>query len=234
MLRGQPLAAAALVGGLAFGILAHEAGMSAIEALLMSMAVYSASAQLAAVAIMQEATIWTEASLWVVATTIFIVNARYLMYGATLRPWLGTASPAQAYSTLYVLGDANWVMSNRAHADGEQDTGFIMGSGLVMFIGWISGTFAGSIAGALIANPAALGLDFPLIAYAAAAAIIMFRGRADILTIVVAAAASLAVSRLVSGGWPIIASGLTGAGVAYFRASRHAARTGPSSGKPDA
>lgn len=228
LIRGQPLAVGALVYGIAFGILAQGIGLSALEAVLMSMAVYSASAQLATVAIMQEATVWTGASLGVVATTIFIVNARYLLFGATLRPWLGQSSPVQAYATLYVLGDANWVMSTRAHAAGEQDAGFIFGSGLVMFLGWVIGTVAGSVAGTLITNPAILGLDFLLVAYAAAAAVIMFRGRSDILTIIVAAVAAFAVSQAVSGGWPIIAAGLAGATVAYVRASR----AKPASGQP--
>ena len=216
-LRGQPLAFATFVYGIAFGLLAREVGLSVLDALLMSATVYSGSAQLAALTAMQEATPWTDVSLWVIATTILIVNARYLLYGATLRPWLGQTNPAQAYSTLFVLGDGNWIMSMRAHSDGEHDAGFIFGSGLTMFLGWLSGTVVGSLAGALIANPAVLGLDFLLVSFCAASGIAMFRGRQDLSTVIAAALAAFVVSRFVSGGWPIIAAGVVGGVVAALR-----------------
>ena len=98
---GQPLTLGTLSYGLAFGLLAGEIGLSALEAVLMSAAVYSGSAQLAALTMMQEASPWTNAGLSAMAATIIIVNARYFLYGATLRPWLGQATPVQAYSTLY-------------------------------------------------------------------------------------------------------------------------------------
>ena len=47
----QPMAASVLLYGAVFGVLAGEAGLSSIQALLMSALVYSGSAQLAALEI---------------------------------------------------------------------------------------------------------------------------------------------------------------------------------------
>ena len=47
-LQGQPLAPGAFIYGMVFGVLASERGLAWLEALLMSVFVYSGSAQLAA------------------------------------------------------------------------------------------------------------------------------------------------------------------------------------------
>lgn len=218
--RGQPLAVTAFVYGLAFGLLSKDVGLSALEAVLMSASVYSGSAQLAALTAMDDATPWISASPWVVALIILVVNARYLLYGATLRPWLGQARPIQAYGTLFVLGDGNWIQSMNAHRAGEQDAGYVLGSGLAMFLGWLSGTLIGSLAGAFVSDPSLLGLDFFLVAFCAAAGIAMFDGKGDIAVVAGAAIASLGVSLVVSGGWAIIAAGVVGAAIAYARVKR--------------
>ena len=97
IVQAYPLFFASLTYGVAFGLLAREVGLSVLEALLMSAAVYSGSAQIAALTIMDNADPWTSASAVALATTILVVNARYVLYGATLRPWLGGVRGWQAY-----------------------------------------------------------------------------------------------------------------------------------------
>lgn len=221
--KGQALAFSALIYGLAFGLLSKDVGLSALEAVLMSASVYSGSAQLAALTTMKDATPWTSASPSIVAVIILVVNARYFLYGAILRPWLGQSNPLQAYGSLFVLGDGNWIQSMNAYRAGERDAGYVLGSGLSMFLGWLAGTLIGSLAGALIADPSILGIDFFLVAFCAAAGTAMFQGRQEITIVAAAAIASVLVSSFVSGGWAIIAAGLSGAGVAYIRSRRSGA-----------
>ena len=59
---GQPLGIAAFVYGVAFGLVAHQASISVAEALLMSAVVYSGSAQLAAVSVINQSTSWASAN----------------------------------------------------------------------------------------------------------------------------------------------------------------------------
>ena len=213
----QPLGIGAFVYGVAFGLVARQASISVAEALLMSAVVYSGSAQLAAVSVMSQSTSWTSASLWVIAVTIVIVNARYVLYGAALRPWLASVSPLKSYGSLFILGDGNWVLSMKAHADGERDAGFFLGSGLAMFTPWLAGTLVGASLGSLVPNPKALGLDFLLVAFSAAAAVAMSKSRNDIWTLAAAAASALAIQQIAPGGWPIVTAGIVGAMVGYLR-----------------
>ena len=130
----QPLAMGVFIYGIAFGLLAREAKLSLLEAMLMSAFVYSGSAQIAAVSGMADGQIVTGAALFAVVATILLLNARYLLYGAALRPWLGSVDGLRAYPTLAVLGDGNWILSMKAASDGESDAGFVFGSGIAMFL----------------------------------------------------------------------------------------------------
>ena len=218
IVQAYPLFFASLTYGVAFGLLAREVGLSVLEALLMSAAVYSGSAQIAALTIMDNADPWTSASAVALAATIFVVNARYVLYGATLRPWLGGVRAWQAYGALSILADGNWILSSRAREGGEADAGHVFGSGLVMFVGWLVGTLLGALLGRLIADPEALGLDFLLVTFCAAALVPAYEGGRTLLLLAVAGGMALLASLVVGGGWPIIAAGIAGASIAALRA----------------
>jgi 4-azaleucine resistance transporter AzlC len=215
VLRGfvaaQPLAIGILVYGLTFGLLAFGSGLSIADSVLMSATVYSGSAQTAAVGALA-----TGAGLVATVSTVLLLNARYLLYGATLRPWLGRTSPLHAYTTLYFLGDGNWLLSMKAHEQGERDAGYVFGSGAAMFVPWVGGTAAGAAIGKWIPQPSALGLDFLLVAFCAAMMIGMGRAKASPWPAIGALAAALLADRFAPAGWPIVAAGLAGAAIAWL------------------
>jgi 4-azaleucine resistance transporter AzlC len=209
-IAGQAMAAGVLVYGMVFGVLASEAQLTALEALLMSGAIYSGTAQMAA---LQG---WAHTRLLLPAiATILIMNARYVLYGAALRPWLGALPPYLSYPTLFFLGDGSWALSMQRRAAGEVDAGFVFGSSFVMFLPWLVGTAIGSLVGSAIPDPARFGLDFMLVAFSAALAVSVWRGRSDLLPGFAALLVALVVNTISPGGWTIVAAGLTGALVAY-------------------
>jgi predicted branched-subunit amino acid permease len=216
----QPLAVGVLVYGMAFGLLAREAQISLGEALLMSGLVYSGSAQLVAVNAMGGGLVPQGAAALAVVGTIMLLNARYVLYGAAMRPWLGSVPAYKAYPTLAVLGDGNWMLSMKAQSGGERDAGFIFGSGFAMFIPWLGGTWIGSAARSLIQNPSALALDFLLVAFSAAMGVGMFKGRSDLKVIIAAALAAVLADRFLTSGSAILCAGLAGALVAWFTFDR--------------
>lgn len=209
-ITAQPLAIGTLVYGITFGILALGSGLSLVDALVMSLTLYSGTAQTATVG-----AITTGAGIYATVATIVLLNARYVLYGAAMRPWLSGTTPFKAYLSLHFLGDGNWVVAMKARESGERDAGFVLGSGLAMFFPWMAGTLAGGLAGEWIPNPKALALDFFLIAFCAALMAAMVGAKANIRSGVVALVAALVVDRFVSGGWPIVAAGVAGILVAY-------------------
>jgi 4-azaleucine resistance transporter AzlC len=206
----QPLAVGVLVYGITFGLLALGSGLSVVDALLMSATVYSGSAQIAAVSAMSAG-----AGLVASVTTVVLLNARYLLYGATLRPWLGQVSAGRAYSSLYLLGDGNWLLSMRAHESGERDAGYVFGSGAAMFLPWMGGTLLGAFVGHRIPSPKVLALDFLLVAFCAAMMVGLVRGRASLGPALAALTAAALADRFAPAGWSVVAAGLAGAAAAY-------------------
>jgi 4-azaleucine resistance transporter AzlC len=211
----QPLAPGVLVYGMVFGVLASERGLAWFQSLLMSIFVYSGSAQLA---VLQG---WSQTpAIASVVATILLMNARYVLYGASLQPWLGTASRSQALGSLFVLGDGNWALSMREYQAGYRDAGFIFGSGAAMFAPWIIGTVGGHLLGHSVGNPARFGLDFMLVAFAAAIGIGVWRGRSDLWPAAAAALMALVLHRWVPGAWYIVGAGLAAGLVGALRHDR--------------
>ena len=216
-LRAQSFSIGIFVYGLAFGLMAAQAKLSALQAVMMSAVVYSGSAQLAAIGVLGSGAGSPGALLWALVATILVINARYILFSATLRPWLGGVSPLKAYSTLYFLGDGNWMMSMRAHEAGERDAGYVFGSGLGSFLSWIVGTYLGHIAVGFAPEPHRLGLDFFLAAFAAAMMAGMVRRRGDLAIVAVAALMAPLVAHVWGFGAAVVVSGLAGGLVAYLR-----------------
>ncbi len=203
--------------GLAFGLLAREVNLSIMEAMLMSGVVYSGSAQIAAVSSFGKGQIPGGGAVFAILLTILMLNARYLLYGAALRPWLGQASGWQAYGSLAILGDGNWLLSMKAREAGENDAGYVLGSGLAGFLPWMGGTLVGVWTASLLSNPAALGMDFMLVAFSAAMGVSMLRGKGDFAILLSAAFVAYAADRLFPGPWTIVLAGLAGAVTAFLR-----------------
>lgn len=212
----QPLAPGVAVYAVVFGALASERGLSWLQAVLMSVAVYSGSAQLAALQV------WSTQSgaVAALAVTVLAINARYVLYGAAIQPWLSQVSRTQAYGTLFLLGDGSWALAMREHAGGYRDAGFILGSGLAGFIPWVGGTLAGQLAANAIPDPKAWGLDFMLPAFAAAIGWTLWRGRSDVLPLVAALAVAVTMHLAAPSGWTIVLAGLAAGVVGAMRHGR--------------
>ena len=207
---GVPLAVSIFAYGLGFGLVAAQAGFGVGRAVATSAAIYSGSAQLAAVNLLQTG----EATAWALFAAILVINARYLLFGATLQPWLWSAGPVKAYGSLLLLGDANWLMTMRAIRAGEADRAYLAGTGAPIAVGWLSGTALGAAAVSVLPRPEALGFDLMLPCFAAGMVTAMVHSRVDLLPVAVGAGAALGIFHLAGPAAAIIGAGLAAAAVA--------------------
>jgi 4-azaleucine resistance transporter AzlC len=148
---GVPYALAGGVVALSFGVLARQAGFSALGAIVMSAIVFAGSAQFAAIAII--------ASGGGVAAAIgaaALMNSRFLPMGVALAPSLRGRALARAAQGQTVV-DASWAMANRG--EGRFDRHFLFGASAVQYVTWMIGTTVGAVAGTGLGDPRALGLD---------------------------------------------------------------------------
>src|SRR5260370_26486857 len=99
--RAIPVAISSFTVGLVFGILARQAKLSIVQALLMSSLVFAGASQFVALSL------WTVVPLPVITIilTTFVVNMRHLLMGAALRPCFSRYSPSRGDPSVFFMVD---------------------------------------------------------------------------------------------------------------------------------
>jgi len=215
--RTLPIGVSVLVYGTVFGGLAAQAGLSPLEAVLMSGLVFAGGAQFIALELWQE-----PLPIVALVLTTLIVNLRFLLMGATLSRWLGGLRPARLALTAQFFCDETWAVTTQAREHGESDRAFVLGSGAILFVTWVGATALGASTGSLIHDPTALGLDFVFTAVFLTLLVGFWRAPAQLAPWLLSAAVAIGVEQLVDGPWYILAGGLAGS---VYGAWRREART---------
>jgi predicted branched-subunit amino acid permease len=142
--------------GLVTGVAMVKSGLGPVEAIVLSLAAYAGSAQLAALPLMA-----AFAPIWVVLLTCTIVNLRFTVYGFVTRPYLAPASPAARIGLGYLVGDvmfARFVTLVREEPQYPHKRAYYLGGALSNWIAWQ----VSSIAGILAADAVPLGWGLEL------------------------------------------------------------------------
>jgi 4-azaleucine resistance transporter AzlC len=204
--RTIPIAISGFAIGIVFGVLARQAKLSIMDALLMSALVYAGASQFVALSL------WTTIPfpITTIILTTFIVNLRHLLMGASLRPWLSRISPWKAYTSVFFMVDESWALTMSNFAAGGRDAGFLLGSGFILYIAWVSSAVIGRTVGAWIENPTQWGLDFAFTAVFTALLVGMWKGKSNLLPWVVAAVVAVAAAHWLPGKWYILLGGIAG------------------------
>ncbi|MGB0466869.1 MAG: AzlC family ABC transporter permease [Pontibacterium sp.] len=149
-----PISFFVVVFGLAFGLSATQVGLDNTSIIVMSTLVFAGASQFATLEL------WgSQVAIVPLAITVFAINARHLLMGATLYPWLRHLPPAKRYGVMVFVSDANWAMSLQSFLKGEPAMGLLFGGGLALWTFWVLGTWLGLYFGSAIHDPMSLGLD---------------------------------------------------------------------------
>jgi 4-azaleucine resistance transporter AzlC len=142
---------AGCVLALSFGVLAREAGFSALGALVMSAIVFAGSAQFAAISI-----IAAGGGIGAAIGAAALMNSRFLPMGIALAPSLSGSALRRAAQGQTVV-DASWALANQG--EGHFDRYFLFGASAVQYVTWLGGTAIGAFGGSALGDPRTLGLD---------------------------------------------------------------------------
>ncbi|MEF3110441.1 AzlC family ABC transporter permease [Raoultella sp. WB_B2P2-3] len=200
-----PISLFVAVFGAAFGLAASQEGLSHLTATMMSLLVFAGYAQFATLGLWGE-----QVPLFTLMATVFAINARHLLMGATLYPWLRYLSPAKRYGIMMVASDANWAMSIQAFSRGKPGLGLLFGGGLALWFFWVIGTMAGLYFASAIRDPKSYGLDMVMGCFLLS---MVFEGERNPRTFiiwVVAAGASLMAYKWLPANSHVIAGALAG------------------------
>jgi len=144
-----PLALAPILFGASFGLLAGDAGMGRVGAIVMSATTFAGSAQFAAASILDSG---GGAAAAVVAAAL--LNARYVPLSVSVAS-IFPGSRRRRLLESQLIVDESWALAGRG---GRFDYAVLVGAGLLFYVLWIGGTALGTVAGDLL-DPNAIGLD---------------------------------------------------------------------------
>jgi 4-azaleucine resistance transporter AzlC len=203
--RSLPLALGVFAYGSVFGVLAQQAGLSLVEALLMSGLVFAGASQFVAVGL------WaTPLPVVTIVVATLIINLRHLLMSAALSPWFLRLPPVAAYGSLFFLNDESWALTMNELHTGKANGAFLLGSGLVMFVAWLAATVVGRFVGAAVGDPARWGGDFAFTAVFVALLMGQWKGKTDLVPWAVAGLVAVLAERWLGGTWYILLGGLAG------------------------
>lgn len=218
--RMIPLLPGVCVFSATFGAAAAERGLTLWETLAMSAFVYAGASQMVSLQIWQD--VWTPTTLATLIAIVGTVNARMVLMGASIQPWLKHASFGSNVANLFFLTDLNWMTATQYHARGGRDVGLLLGSGVFVWVIWIAFAIPGYAAGSLV-EPKTFGIDLVLPVYFAIMLVPLWPGARGALPWAIALVVALAVEHLLGGYVHIVIGALAGAlSAAFLPAANHA------------
>jgi 4-azaleucine resistance transporter AzlC len=195
------LGAAVGIYGVSFGVLAVAAGLSPLTALAMSVLVYSGGAQFAAVGVIAAG----GAPLAAIASGLML-NSRYVAFGLAVASRLRGRLPKRLLAAHLVIDESSALAL--AESDPRAARRAFWLTGFSVFVFWNAGTLFGALAGSLLGDPAALGLDAAFPAGFLALLAPLLDSRAARASAVAGALVAVALLPLAPPGVPILAAAL--------------------------
>ena len=198
--------------GIAFGIAATEQDLGPVQATVMSVFVFTATAQFAALDFLKDPVAFV--SLGLVALAL---SGRHIIMGAALSRWINQLPIGQRLATLALLSDANFADSQPLLQGGETDLGPLLGGGMMLWLAWAGSTAVGAFGGNLLGDTEAYGFGVVMLCFFAATVVGMVRRSSGLIPPVIVAMGMSAVTLpVLPTGWNIILAALVGGAVSVL------------------
>jgi 4-azaleucine resistance transporter AzlC len=145
--------------GVIFGALAIAAGIPPLETQAFSLLIFAGSAQFISVGLVAEGL-----SSFLVVLTIFVVNARHVLYSARMAPYYERLSRGWKIALSWLLTDEAFATTNQRYqsADTAYAHWYALGTGLALWTTWQFSTALGIAVGAAIPPDWPLAFALPL------------------------------------------------------------------------
>lgn len=210
-----PLSVGVAIYGLAFGMLAAQAGIDELQVGVMGVAIFGGASQI----ILVERLAAGAGAAAAVAAAV-AVNLRLFLITASIRDDFHGRPLWQKMLGAHMTTDENWALLLSIRAGGRPaGYWYLVGGGFCLLLAWIGATVAGVYFAASVPEPRAFGMDFAFTAAFIAIARSLWRGQSDLLPWVCAAivVALAMLTGWVDASWALIVAGVFGAAVAAVR-----------------
>jgi branched chain amino acid efflux pump len=189
--------------GLSFGALGTAAGLSVAQTCALSVLVFTGGSQFALVGVLGGG-----GSALSGSASAVLLGARNLLYGARLTSLLGLRGPGRLVGAQLVIDESTAVaLGSEEQGERAARLGF-WATGLAVFTLWNLATLVGALAGSVLGDPRAYGLDAAAPAAFLALLAPRMRGRPAWLTATAGALVAVAVVPVVPAGVPVLIAAL--------------------------
>ncbi|WP_304375570.1 AzlC family ABC transporter permease [Rhizobium alvei] len=200
-----PLIVAVIPIGMVFGAAAVAKGLSMMEAGLMSALVFAGGSQFVAI------DLWTHPASWsALGFAALLVNIRHVLMSASLAGRLDAFGSGEKVLAMLFLADEIWAIAEFRARERRLTPAFFAGLVAPFYCVWVLAAFAGGMIGALIGDPAVIGLDFAFPAVFVVLVIGFWKGRSTAVVLLASAAMATLVHHLLPGVWYIAAGAVAG------------------------
>jgi len=187
--------------GVAYAVLARDAGLSLLETQALSLLVFAGSSQVSAVGLFGRGAGGPE----IVFTTL-LLNVRHVLYGLSLGRRVPMTRRERLVAAFFLTDEAYGVSIAR----GARSFPFVLGAELSLYLTWNVATLGGALLGGIIPDPERIGVDFVFPLAFLALLVPLLRRRVDVLVAIVAGALAWLLARGLPGGLPILVAGVVG------------------------
>jgi len=169
--------------GVVAGVAMAKVGLGVWLSLVMSMLVFAGSAQLTVLPLVAAG-----APIWLIFGAAFIVNLRFVIFGAVLHPFFRHYPPLQRFGIGFFTADAIFikfmaVFGQHTGPATRTQTWYFVGSGAVCWVVWQITTVVGALLGSAI--PSTWSVEFAAVLALIAMLVPMCATRPALLAVVV-------------------------------------------------
>ncbi len=201
-----PVAFAVFIYGSVLGVVAAQKSLTFLNLVVMDVAVFAGTSQFLMVEM------WTSPlPYFEIVTAVIIINLRYLLIGASLRPVYAEYGLLKKMLSVHFVTDENWAITMSERKKGHAGPVFLFGGGVSVLTNWVAGTVTGFLLGNSLLSPEKLALDFIIAAVFLALAVSLYHDKRDIIQWAISATVALLTSLVTGGKWYILFGGLAGA-----------------------
>jgi 4-azaleucine resistance transporter AzlC len=205
-----PIVLGYLPVGMAFGVLARQAGLMPTEVGLMSLLVYAGASQFLAVEMILKGMAW-----FPIIFATFFINLRHLLMSSTLSLYF----KGNRLRTLGLLSaqltDESFALAMSDPSKIENRPGYLFGLQITSQLAWITGSVGGGLFGGLIDHQS-YGIPFALPALFICLLILQIKKVHHLYIMVIAGGLSLFFKWALPGNWYIILTALLASGVGIY------------------
>ena len=196
-----PIVAGYLPIGMAYGILASQAGLSTVTTVLMSVLVFAGSAQLICVNM-----IAIGAGILPIIVMTFLVNLRHLLMSASLSIHLKKAAKGLLPFIGFLITDESFAVSSAGIGEREDRAAYFLGLGVTAYLAWLISSWTGAFLNDILPLVDLPGLDFVLPAMFIVLLVMQLNSRLEILVAAISAFFSLLFVFILPENWNIISA----------------------------